>query len=80
MGGPEHIAPFVCYLASDHAAGINGQAFRVEQGKVAIYNDPEIKATLMKTGKDVFDFDELIDMVPKALLQGYVNPAPPEKA
>ncbi len=80
MGGPEHIAPFVCYLASDHAAAINGQAFRVEQGKVAIYNDPEIKATLMKTGREVFDFAELIDMVPKALLQGYVNPAPPEKS
>jgi 3-oxoacyl-[acyl-carrier protein] reductase len=78
MGGPEHIAPFVCYLASAHAAQINGQAFRVEQGKVAIYNDPEIKATLTKSGKALFDLDELVDLVPKALLQGYVNPAPAE--
>ena len=78
MGGPEHIAPFVCYLAGDDAAHINGQAFRVEQGKIAIYNDPEMKATLMTTGTDPFTMDELRNMVPKALLQGYSNPAPPE--
>lgn len=79
MGGPEHIAPFACYLASDEAAHINGQAFRVEEGRVAIYNDPEIKASLVKSGKGVFDIDELASMVPQALLQGYVNPAPAEE-
>jgi NAD(P)-dependent dehydrogenase (short-subunit alcohol dehydrogenase family) len=78
MGGPEHVVPFACYLVSDHAAHINGQAFRVEEGRVAIYNDPEIKASLMKNGKGVFDFDELVKMVPQALLQNYVNPAPAE--
>lgn len=80
MGGPEHIAPFVCYLVSDHGADINGQAFRVEEGRVAIYNDPEIKASLVKTGKDVFAFEELVELVPQALLQGYVNPSPAEAA
>jgi NAD(P)-dependent dehydrogenase (short-subunit alcohol dehydrogenase family) len=78
MGGPEHVVPFACYLVSDHAAHINGQAFRVEEGRVAIYNDPEIKASLMKNGKGVFDFDELVKMVPQALLQNYINPAPAE--
>ena len=78
MGGPEHVVPFACYLVSDHAAHINGQAFRVEEGRVAIYNDPEIKYSLMKNGKGVFDFDELVKMVPQALLQNYVNPAPAE--
>jgi 3-oxoacyl-[acyl-carrier protein] reductase len=78
MGGPEHVVPFACYLLSDHAAHINGQAFRVEEGRVAIYNDPEIKYSLMKNGKGVFDFDELVKMVPQALLQNYVNPAPAE--
>lgn len=80
MGGPEHVAPFACYLASAEAAGINGQAFRVEEGRVAIYNDPEVRASLVKTGKGVFTFDELADLVPQALLQGYVNPAPAEPA
>ena len=28
----------------------------------------------------VFDYDELVRMVPQALLTGYVNPAPPEDA
>ncbi len=79
MGGPEHISPFAAYLCSDEAADINGQAFRVEEGRVAIYNDPEIKASLVKTGKDVFSFDELHALVPKALLQGYSNPAPAEE-
>ena len=80
MGGPEHIAPFACYLASDEAADINGQAFRVEEGRVAIYNEPEVKASLVKSGKAVFSFEELANLVPQALLQGYVNPAPAEDA
>lgn len=79
MGGPEHIAPFACYLASDDAAHINGQAFRVEEGRVAIYNEPEVKASLVKTGKGVFSFEELAELVPQALLQGYVNPAPADE-
>lgn len=78
MGGPEHIAPFVCYLASEEAAHINGQAFRVEQGKVGIYNDPEVKAMLTTAGTDPFTFEQLAKLVPKALLNGYVNPAPAE--
>ncbi|MCI5074196.1 SDR family NAD(P)-dependent oxidoreductase [Oricola sp.] len=80
MGGPEHIAPFVAYLCSDAAANINGQAFRVEEGRVAIYNEPEIKASLVKADKGIFTFDELSRMVPQALLQGYVNPSPAEDA
>jgi 3-oxoacyl-[acyl-carrier protein] reductase len=78
MGGPEHIAPFVAYLCSEAAANINGQAFRVEEGRVAIYNEPEIRASLVKADRGIFSFDELARMVPQALLQGYVNPAPAE--
>ncbi|MCC7426932.1 MAG: SDR family oxidoreductase [Alphaproteobacteria bacterium] len=76
MGGPEHIAPFACYLASEAAAHVNGQAFRVQEGMVAIYNDPEIKATLTRAGDGTFSIEELARLVPQALLQGYVNPAP----
>jgi len=80
MGGPEHIAPFVTWLVSDAAATINGQAFRVEQGLIGIYNEPELRATLTKADGALFDVDELNDLVPRALLHGYVNPAPPETA
>ncbi|MCC5986179.1 MAG: SDR family oxidoreductase [Pararhodobacter sp.] len=78
MGGPEHIIPLVSYLCSEAAANVNGQAFRAEAGRVGIYNDPEIKASLVKAGKEVFTLDELSALVPSALLQGYVNPAPAE--
>jgi len=80
MGGPEHIAPFVAWLVSDAGAQVNGQAFRVEQGLVGLYNEPELKATLTKAGGELFSFEELSDLVPRALLPGYVNPAPPEAA
>jgi NAD(P)-dependent dehydrogenase (short-subunit alcohol dehydrogenase family) len=78
MGGPEHIAPFAAYLCSDDASDINGQAFRVESGKVGIYNEPELKATLVNANKGVFSLEELKALVPQALLQGYANPAPAE--
>ncbi len=76
MGGPEFIAPFACYLASDEAAHINGQAFRVERGLIGIYNDPELRATLSYPQDAIPSFDDLARLVPKALLQNYTNPAP----
>ena len=80
MGGPEHIAPFVAWLVSDAAAQVNGQAFRVEQGLVGIYNEPELKATLTKAGGELFSFEDFSALVPRTLLPGYVNPAPAEAA
>lgn len=78
MGGPEHVVPVVTWLCSDAGANVNGQAFRAEAGRVGIYNEPEIKASLVKAGKEVFTLDELNGLIPSALLQGYVNPAPAE--
>lgn len=76
MGGPEFIAPFACYLASEEAGHINGQAFRVERGMIGIYNDPELRATLSYPEDKVPSFEDLATLVPKALLQNYSNPAP----
>jgi len=76
MGGPEHVAPFAVYLASEAAANINGQAFRVERGMIAIYNDPEFRATLATGNESVLSVDDLTTLVPKTLLGGYTNPAP----
>jgi len=76
MGGPEHIAPFACYLASNDAGHINGQAFRIERGMIGIYNDPELRATLASDEDHVFSIDEIATLVPKTLLQNYTNPAP----
>lgn len=76
MGGPEFIAPFACYLASEEAAHINGQAFRVERGMIGIYNDPELRATLSYPEDALPTVEDLATLVPKSLLQNYTNPAP----
>ena len=77
MPGPEFIPPIVVYLATDHAANINGQVFHAEKGRIAIYSEPvEVQAIYKEEGN--FTMEELIDAVPKTLLQGYINPAPPQ--
>jgi len=76
MGGPEFVAPFACYLASEEAGHINGQAFRVERGMIGIYNEPELRASLSYPQDRVPSFEELASLVPKSLLQNYTNPAP----
>jgi hypothetical protein len=35
--GPQHIAPLVAYLASDHAAGITGEVFGVGGTRIFLY-------------------------------------------
>ena len=77
MPGPEHIPPIIVYLATEQAANVNGQVFHAEAGRVGIYSEPvEVRAIYKSEG--VFTTDELISSVPKTLLQGYINPAPPQ--
>lgn len=77
MPGPEFIPPIIVYLATDEAANINGQVFHAEKGRIAIYSEPiEVRAIYKEEGN--FTTDELIDEVPKSLLKGYINPAPPQ--
>jgi len=79
MPGPEYIAPFVLYLASDKAANINGRIFHITKGKIAIYHEPVEQYTVYKADADgMWTFEDLEKFVPSSLLVGYVNPAPPE--
>ena len=75
MPGPEYIPPIIVYLATDEAADINGQVFHAEKGRISIYSEPVEVRTIFK-GEGNFTTEELIDMVPKTLLMGYINPAP----
>jgi len=75
MPGPEYIPPIIVYLATDEAANINGQVFHAEKGRISIYSEPVEARTIFK-GEGNFTTEELIDMVPKTLLMGYINPAP----
>jgi 3-oxoacyl-[acyl-carrier protein] reductase len=74
--GPEFIAPMVGYLASDAAADINGQVFRVEKERIGIYNMPvEIKA-IHREDDGMWTMEEIETLAPPKLLDDYVNPAP----
>jgi 3-oxoacyl-[acyl-carrier protein] reductase len=74
---PETVAPFIVYLCTEAAADINGQVFDVTGGNIAIYSEPVKKKSIVKK-KGLWTVEELIELVPKVLLEGYKNPAPPQ--
>ena len=71
--GPEYIAPFTIYLASDAAAGITGAVFNLGGNGIGIYTEPVISKTLTKFDDKPWTQDELAAQVPRGLLQGYRN-------
>jgi NAD(P)-dependent dehydrogenase (short-subunit alcohol dehydrogenase family) len=75
---PETVGPCIVYLCTEEAADINGQVFDVTGGDIAVYSEPVKKKTITKK-KGLWTVEELIEQVPKVLLEGYKNPAPPQK-
>ena len=76
--GPETVAPFVVYLCTTEAANINGQVFDVTYPNISIYSESARARTITQEKGKLLNVDELISMVPQALLEGYKNPAPPQ--
>lgn len=74
MPGPEYVAPVVLYLCTDEAADVNGNVFKAYGGLVSLYSEPEEIKTIYKAG--MWTLDELIDIMPKAVTAGLVNPSP----
>ena len=72
---PETIAPMIVYLCTDEAADINGQVFDVAGRSIAIYSEPVKEKTISKA-EGLWTLEELIELVPGVLLEGYQNPAP----
>lgn len=77
---PEALGPFIVYLATDEAADISGTVFAVggsgagHTNEVRIYSEPAPKKSIQKeTG--LWTVDELVEIVPKTLLEGYKSPA-----
>ena len=70
---PDDIAPFVCYLASDHAAAVNGQIFSVFGGEVSLMSQPRPERTVYRPGK--WTLEELSPIARDYLTRGIVNPA-----
>jgi NAD(P)-dependent dehydrogenase (short-subunit alcohol dehydrogenase family) len=61
-GGPEAIAPLVCWLASDESSHVNGHVFMMTEGRVAVFNHMEEVTNTFKEG--IFTVDELWDIMP----------------
>ena len=72
---PEYVAPMAGYLASDDAWNINGQIFHVAGGMVGLAHHPTPMRTLWKPA--MWTLDELCETVPRQMLAGIPNPAPP---
>jgi NAD(P)-dependent dehydrogenase (short-subunit alcohol dehydrogenase family) len=75
---PEYVSPIVVYLASDHAANVNGRIFRAGAGKIGLYCHPvEIRQVHRDYEKDgPWPVEQLIDLLPNALFAGGENQAP----
>lgn len=78
MGGPEHVAPFVAYLASDAGGYVNGRTFNVTGGKIALYSEPEEFRFVFKP-EGIWTQEELVSLIPKTVGQGLTNPATAQK-
>ncbi len=61
-GGPEAIAPLVCWLASDGSSHVNGQVFMMTEGKVGIFSPMDETKLAFKDG--MFTIDELWHIMP----------------
>jgi NAD(P)-dependent dehydrogenase (short-subunit alcohol dehydrogenase family) len=75
---PEDVAPMVVFLASDHAANVNGQFFLCAGGSISLVSLPRAVKTIYKP-EGRWTLDELDDLVPVTLAEGLVNPAPPKR-
>ena len=72
---PDGIAPFVCYLASDYAANINGQTFLVYGDTVSLMSQPRPERAIW-TESGHWDLDDLSQQARTYLTADIVNPAP----
>jgi len=67
---PDDIAPFICYLATDDAADINGCVFFVIGSAVMLYDEMEFVGNLAKPDGR-WTVDELKEKVQGDLLKGF---------
>ena len=72
---PDDIAPFVCYLASDYAANVNGQTFLVFGSEVSLMSQPRPERAIF-TPNGHWSMQELAPQAREYLTRGIYNPAP----
>jgi NAD(P)-dependent dehydrogenase (short-subunit alcohol dehydrogenase family) len=76
--GPENVAPWVAYLATDAASHVNGQVFFVMGGLIALLNEPAPARTMFKDGR--WTPEEIATLFPRTLGLDLLNPAPAREA
>jgi len=74
--GPENVAPWVAYLATDAARDVNGQVFFVMGGLVALMNEPAPVRTIFHDGR--WTPEEIATVFSRTFGHDLVNPAPPK--
>ncbi len=74
---PEDVAPMVSFLASDHAAHVNGQFFLCAGSSYSLLSRPRPQKTIFKKGP--WTVGELAELIPQTLGEGLANPAPPRE-
>jgi NAD(P)-dependent dehydrogenase (short-subunit alcohol dehydrogenase family) len=72
---PEMVAPMAAFLSSDDAWNINGYVFGVSGTTVSVLQHPQAMRSIFKPG--MWTLEELDEMVPRHLMAGIPNPAPP---
>jgi NAD(P)-dependent dehydrogenase (short-subunit alcohol dehydrogenase family) len=72
--GPENVAPWVVYLATEPASHVNGKVFFVMGGLIALLGDPSPMRTLEKGGR--WRPEEIALAFSRTLGMDLVNPAP----
>ncbi|HLK11203.1 MAG TPA: SDR family NAD(P)-dependent oxidoreductase [Candidatus Binatia bacterium] len=72
--GPENVAPWVVYLATDAARDVNGQVFFVMGGLIALLDYPAPVRTIQKEGR--WTPEEIALVFSRTLGMDLVNPAP----
>ncbi|MDA1128027.1 MAG: SDR family oxidoreductase [Chloroflexi bacterium] len=72
---PDHIAPFVCYLATDFADNINGQTFLVYGDTISLVSQPRPQNSIYEPS-GTWDLEKLAPMARDVLTKDIYNPAP----
>jgi len=72
---PDHIAPFVAYLASDFADNVNGQTFLVYGDTISLVSQPRPERAIYESS-GTWDIEKLSVMARDVLTKDIANPAP----
>ena len=76
---PDDIAPFVCFLASEHSDAVNGQTFLVHGNTVSLMSQPRPANSIYEPAGH-WAMDKLSVQARDFLTRGIDNPAPPRQA